>query len=103
MALSSAMFVHLGAMLNYFEPSLTSSGRYGGDAGLRHLSDPRRPKSAKMPTPAWQLPWGSIHLSIYSSALKQGITTDIYGVCDCLLYTSPSPLDATLARIPGSA
>ena len=27
----------------------------------------------------------------------------VYGLSDCLLYTSPSPRDATLSRMPSSA
>ena len=40
------------------------------------------------------------------AALFFAITTFIYfilGVFTCLLYTSPSPRDATLARMPSSA
>ena len=31
------------------------------------------------------------------------ITADGAGLCFCLLYTSPSPRDATLSRMPSSA
>ena len=30
-------------------------------------------------------------------------TIDVFGCRDCLLYTSPSPRDATLSRMPSSA
>ena len=29
--------------------------------------------------------------------------SDVHYVCTCLLYTSPSPRDATLSRMPSSA
>ena len=31
------------------------------------------------------------------------IENKTYGICSCLLYTSPSPRDATLPRMPSSA
>ena len=33
----------------------------------------------------------------------ESIGTAIPRFCDCLLYTSPSPRDATLSRMPSSA
>ena len=37
-------------------------------------------------------------------ALDNGVTQDeIRGMITCLLYTSPSPRDATLSRMPSSA
>ena len=42
-----------------------------------------------------------------NKCLEQGITTfdqaDIYGGYTCLLYTSPSPRDGLLSRMPSSA
>ena len=41
-------------------------------------------------------PW----LCHYTSSLEPGSPPHM---CDCLLYTSPSPRDATLSRMPSSA
>ena len=35
--------------------------------------------------------------------LKSGATEQLQGAFGCLLYTSPSPRDATLSRMPSSA
>ena len=45
------------------------------------------------------IPAGSITLSGNSGGASQWVVTD----SDCLLYTSPSPRDATLSRMPSSA
>ena len=37
------------------------------------------------------------------SAVQRTATLQLAGVVDCLLYTSPSPRDATLSRMPSSA
>ena len=44
----------------------------------------------------------------FSAAGELGLVTRVAPekaarVCDCLLYTSPSPRDATLSRMPSSA
>ena len=39
----------------------------------------------------------------FSQAVEQGGDAIVYKVSDCLLYTSPSPRDATLSRMPSSA
>ena len=50
---------------------------------------------------------GSAHGSLYTrlGELQAMTPTDavIAQYCDCLLYTSPSPRDATLSRMPSSA
>ena len=43
---------------------------------------------------------GQMGSQIAALAAMAGYTTNIY---DCLLYTSPSPRDATLSRMPSSA
>ena len=37
------------------------------------------------------------------SSVRKKVRTSIGQACDCLLYTSPSPRDATLSRMPSSA
>ena len=47
---------------------------------------------------------GEANLSVRTTTLDQVECIDNPGVlCDCLLYTSPSPRDATLSRMPSSA
>ena len=38
--------------------------------------------------------------SVHTAELKESFS---YGINYCLLYTSPSPRDATLSRMPSSA
>ena len=59
----------------------------------------------------WQIgaDWGNVTedsaQEILKSSYENGVnffdTADVYGIC--LLYTSPSPRDATLSRMPSSA
>ena len=44
---------------------------------------------------------GSCQAKVYQSYRKNYIHVEV--VCNCLLYTSPSPRDATLSRMPSSA
>ena len=48
--------------------------------------------------------WKNLFLSVDTHREKYGIKVLAYGhPKDCLLYTSPSPRDATLSRMPSSA
>ena len=40
---------------------------------------------------------------VFMSSLMEGAGLDIQAYLPCLLYTSPSPRDATLSRMPSSA
>ena len=42
-----------------------------------------------------------VHRTCISKAVDEGKPEDV--LCPCLLYTSPSPRDATLSRMPSSA
>ena len=42
-------------------------------------------------------------LNIFTAAKENGIQRVVYAASSCLLYTSPSPRDATLSRMPSSA
>ena len=44
-----------------------------------------------------------MHLSVDKIAFEDGRVYGTEGIFDCLLYTSPSPRDATLSRMPSSA
>ena len=44
-----------------------------------------------------------IHFEIDPAEINKNIKVDIAVLGDCLLYTSPSPRDATLSRMPSSA
>ena len=46
---------------------------------------------------------GSITLANSQGEESQWVVTDAAGYIFCLLYTSPSPRDATLSRMPSSA
>ena len=41
--------------------------------------------------------------SVYEWRDKSGYNNNVYQSTTCLLYTSPSPRDATLSRMPSSA
>ena len=60
--------------------------------------------------PATQIPpvgWGAVESLIWDYSVnlkKEGHDVDIINIANpCLLYTSPSPRDATLSRMPSSA
>ena len=38
-----------------------------------------------------------------SERCSEDLVNDVNDLCSCLLYTSPSPRDATLSRMPSSA
>ena len=47
---------------------------------------------------------GSKRANLVAAAGRDGFVPDQIGLsCNCLLYTSPSPRDATLSRMPSSA
>ena len=54
---------------------------------------------------AWDKCYRAYALSFVTGAILGGITAGILStkICNCLLYTSPSPRDATLSRMPSSA
>ena len=49
-----------------------------------------------------QISWGEL-LDLMSPSMRQEVATQINTAWLCLLYTSPSPRDATLSRMPSSA
>ena len=49
-------------------------------------------------------PYAMALAATYSSIRQRtAAVLHLHVICDCLLYTSPSPRDATLSRMPSSA
>ena len=47
--------------------------------------------------------WSAVNLGLFISLGRDGFENLLSGAKSCLLYTSPSPRDATLSRMPSSA
>ena len=68
--------------------------------GYRVVLEPRLPSIAQMDILS-MFEFEALQLAVANSALPTSF--EVHGVDPCLLYTSPSPRDATLSRMPSSA
>ena len=75
-------------------------GAGGGVRSETVLDDARRGALSALPPALWVL---FALVPSVSSRIFSTWSCERFGYADCLLYTSPSPRDATLSRMPSSA
>ena len=83
----------LAANVNLGQAKMVTGHNYDGTATTVRAQDPAHPE------------YGNIELKFTGNPveLRQWIINDGNGTKTCLLYTSPSPRDATRSRMPSSA
>ena len=79
---------------------------YWADQILNKIDKSKKHRIDDMKTPSGHAHSGSLraistHGLIYEAMIKNGFDAEFTYIC--LLYTSPSPRDATLSRMPSSA